>query len=161
MTTKTKVPELIRERVIARYGKFQPAAVTFPDRLDIYHMIYDLLEKRPSNVPVDHGNLEIFLPVRSVGKNTDIYNYLGLRSEYILSKKLEIMMWAELHDHLDDQKHRLGINYVVSVHSFMLKYAITGITEDAFLKNYYRWREDVRRKEKRKYQRKTAPSKCS
>ena len=156
MTTRIFVPEHIREYIIGKYGNFQPGAVRFPDNTDIYHTIYDLLEKRPSNIPVDRGNLEIYLPTRSIGKSPEVYNYLGVRSVAIITRKLENMMWAELHDLLDENKHRHGIDYINGIHSFISKYGLESLTEDAFLKNYYRWRAKVRRKEKRKYSRKTA-----
>lgn len=155
MTTKITVPTHIREYLIGKFCNFQDIPVRFPDSLDIYHVIYDLLEKRPANQPVDRGNLEIFLPVRSTGKSPDIYNYLGVRSQVLIFRKLDIMLWAELHDFADEQKHRYGINFIISIHKFMNKYGISSLSEDAFLKNYYRWRTKVRSKEKRKYTRKS------
>lgn len=160
MNTKIQVPEHIREYVVGKFNDFQDGAVRFPDQTDVYHSIYDLLGKRPQNCPVDKGNLEIQLPARSIGKSPSVYNYLGLRSVCIIVKKLENMMWAELHDVLDHNKHRYGIEYIVGIHEFMNKYGIESLSEDAFLKNYYRWRAKIRRKEKRKYTKKNILSKC-
>lgn len=154
MTTKIVVPPHIREYLIGRYCSFQEMPIRFPDTQDIYHAIYDLLEKRPANIPIDKGNIEIHLPERSCGKSPEVYNYLGTRSQLIIVRKLELIMWAEAHDYLDTEKHRHGINYIISIHAFMNKYGITTLSEDAFLKNYYRWRAKVRQKEKRKYIRK-------
>lgn len=156
MTTKINVPAHIREYLIGKFCNFEDTAVRFPDSLDIYHVIYDLLEKRPADHQVDKGNLTLYLPARSIGKNPETYNYLGMRSQMIINRKLELLMWAELHDTVDEQKHRYGVNFIVGIHAFMSKYGISSLTEDAFLKNYYRWRTKVRpKKEKRQYTRKS------
>ena len=64
------------------------------------------------------------------------------------------MMWAQLHDFKDQNKHINGIQFKDSVFRFMSKYGIENITEDAMLKNYQRWRDKLRRKKKRGYNRK-------
>lgn len=153
ITTRIEVPEHLREYIQAKFSTCNEP-VRFPNELDLYHTIYDLLEKRPTDQPVDNGNLELVLPERSIGKRPETYNYLGLRSQRIIVKKMETMMWAEVHDLLDTLKHREGIDYKDSVHLFICKYCIESLTEDAFLKNYYRWRGLVRRRKKRKYLRK-------
>lgn len=161
MTTKIQIPDHLMEYARKKYGT-DNGCVRFPDKTDLYHIIYDLLEKRPIDVNIDKGNLEIFLPERSTGKSTETYNYLGIRSQLIIKKKLENMMWAEAHDFIDEKRHRFGMQYAEGVFMFMNKYEISGITEDAFLKNYYRWRSEVRRREKRSYNRqKSYASKCS
>lgn len=149
-TTRIEVPEHLREYLENKYAEGK-SPVRLPNELDLYHTIYDLLEKRPVNHPVDSGNLELVLPERSVGKRPETYNYLGIRSQRIIVKKIETMMWAEVHELLDSMKHRDGIDYKDSVHLFICKYRIESLTEDAFLKNYYRWRGIVRRRKKRKY----------
>lgn len=154
ITTRIQLPEHLREYMSAKCECDSGKAIRIPDKLDLYHYIYDLLEKRPTDHPIDHGNLEIILPERSVGKRPESYNYLGIRSQRIIAKKIETMMWAEVHDLLDTMKHREGIDYKDAVHLFICKYRIESLTEDAFLKDYYRWRGTVRRREKRKYSRK-------
>lgn len=67
---------------------------------------------------------------------------------------MRLMMWAELHDLMDENKHINGIQFKESVFMFMRKYSIESITEDALLKNYQRWRDKLRRKQKRSYTRK-------
>ena len=138
-------------------GKFydrEAQVVRFPPTLDIYILIYDLLQKRPATNPVDSGNLEFALPERREGKDPLTYNYLSGRAQKILSDKLRLMMWAELHDLMDENKHINGIQFKESVFLFMRKYNIESITEDALLKNYQRWRDKQRRKKKRGYSRK-------
>jgi hypothetical protein len=141
------------------YGKFSLCTtdpVRFPDNYDIYHTIWNLMTKRPVNCPADSGNLEIHLPNRRkqeedrIGKDPVVYNYLGLRAAKIIERKVEVMMFSELHDKLDENKHFLGIDYIDTVYEFMKKYQVNSITEDALLKNYYRWREVVRRRKIRR-----------
>ena len=97
ITTKIEVPPHLCEYIRGKYCNLTSDPVRFPDNLNIYHVIFDLLQKRPSEAPVDRGNLEICLPERSIGKSPVTYNYLGLRSQVIISRKIELMMWAELH----------------------------------------------------------------
>ncbi|MBD9177932.1 MAG: hypothetical protein EGP82_01950 [Odoribacter splanchnicus] len=151
ITTKIQVKTYLKEYIIGRFCDTNDQAVRFPDRTDIYHTIWDLLEKRPKNVSIDSGNLEIILPNRDLGKSPTVYNYLGVRSQQIIERHISAMMWAELHSLLTDNKHMLGINYIDSIHHFMRKYCIDSITEDAFLKNYYRWRENLRKKSKKSF----------
>lgn len=152
ITTKISIKPHLAEYVIGKYNDHKKNPVQFPDNLDIYHTIWDCTQKRPTNCQPDEGNLEICLPDRRIGKAPETYNYLGERSQRIIERKIESKLWAELHDFLDEEKHKFGIEYIDTVHYFMVKYGITSITEDALLKNYYRWRELVRkRSRKREY----------
>ena len=123
ITTKIEVPPHLKEYLIGKFCNMQDSPIRFPDNTDIYHFIYDLLERRPCNV-IDHGNLEIILPERSLGKNPKTYNYLGIRSQIILVRKIDRMLWAEAHDFLDEQKHTYGITYINAIHNFMTMYGI-------------------------------------
>ncbi len=150
VTTRIIVPQFIAEYIRGRFAGFSDSPVRLPDSADLYHIIYDLLEKRPSCAAVDKGNLELVLPERSIGKRPETYNYLGVRSQRIISRKMELMMWAEAHSYIDEQKHLEGVDYKDSVIRFRLKYGIESLSEDAFIKNYYRWRSKIRRKEKKR-----------
>lgn len=154
VTTRITVKQHLREYVIGKYNDHVDGPICFPDNLDVYHTIWDLTEKRPVNCPIDSGNLEIALPDRRVGKSPETYNYLGQRSQGLIQRKIENLFFAELHDLLDSEKHRNGVPYIETTWHFIKKYNIVSLTEDAILKNYYRWREDVRRREKRSYNRK-------
>ncbi len=149
VTIKITIKEHLKEYVTGKFNYGEDKPVQFPHEYDIYHLIFDLTEKRPAGV-VDDGNLEIFLPEpRNGGKKTSTYNYLRGRSQYIIESKIETMMWAELHDLLDYNKHKLGLQYNETVYLFMKKYHIESITEDALIKNYYRHREKIRRRNQR------------
>lgn len=154
ITVKTTVEPHVAEYIRGKFYDREAGAVRFPPTLDIYILIYDLLQKRPATNPVDSGNLEFVLPERREGKNPDSYNYLSGRAQKMLADKMRLMMWAELHDLMDENKHINGIQFKESVFLFMRKYSIESITEDALLKNYQRWRDKQRRKKKRGYTRK-------
>ncbi|WP_302613809.1 hypothetical protein [uncultured Bacteroides sp.] len=154
MTVKTEVEPHVAEYIRGKFFDHEAKAVRFPPALDIYILIYDLLQKRPVACPVDTGNLEFVLPERRMGKDPITFNYLSGRAQKILADKMRLMMWAELHDLMDENKHINGIQFKESVFMFMRKYAIESITEDALLKNYQRWRDKQRRKKKRGYTRK-------
>lgn len=163
VTTKITVEAHLAEYLVGKYsGDFETSTIKLPDKTDIYHLIYDLLEKRPVNCKKDEGNIEIVLPDRRVGdlaggKSPERYNYLGRRSQEIINKRIKIMMRAEMHALLDENKHVFGIDLIQSVHYFMCKYGIESITEDALLKDYQRWQDNLRRRsKKRAYKKKVA-----
>lgn len=154
ITAKTTADQYVAEYIKGKFYDPEAGAVRFPAHMDIYILIYDLLQKRPVSCPVDAGNLELVLPERRQGKDPVSYNYLSARARKILGDKMRLMMWAELHDFMDENKHLNGIQFKESVFMFLRKYSIESITEDALLKNYQRWRDKQRRKKKRSYTRK-------
>ncbi len=155
ITTKIQLKPHLAEYLHGKYpDKDSPQWVHLPGELDLYHVIWDLMQKRPQHCPVDRGNVTLLLPVRRIGKDPEYYNYLGQRSQNIIDDKVEAMFYAELHHELDTNKHTEGIQYQDTVHLFMCKYCIESITSDALLKNYYRWRDKIRKKkQRRKYTR--------
>ena len=158
ITVKIKVDDVLAEYIQGKYYDHEVGAVRFPPSSEIYVTIYNLLSKRPSTNPVDHGNLELCLPDRreanmAGGKDPKTYNYLSQRAADILAKRFRVLMWAELHEFMDEAKHHRGIQYKDSAFEFMHKYAIESISEDALLKNYQRWRDKLRRSSKRGYTR--------
>lgn len=155
VTTKINIKSHLSEYCYGKFSHCSDEPVRFPDSFDLYHSIWNLMQKRPVNCPSDSGNLEIVLPCRRkndgpVRKDPQVYNYLGERSAKIIERKIEVLMFAELHDRLDENKHKFGIEYVETVFEFMNQYAITSITEDALIKNYYRWRDVTRRRKIRR-----------
>jgi hypothetical protein bacD2_22939 len=158
-TVKIHCEPYVCEYIRAKYFDPEAGAVRFPSSLDVYILVYDLLQKRPVGCGVDEGNLEFALPDRreanrAGGKSPEQFNYLSRRSGKIIADKLRLMLWAELHDLMDENKHILGIQFKETVYVFMRRYAIESITEDALLKNYQRWRDRMRRRVKRPYARK-------
>lgn len=153
VTTKINIKPHLAEYVKGRFVGCQDKPVQFPAGSDIYIIIWDLMSKRPADAPpIDRGNLEIILPSRSIGKRPEYYNYLSKRSQTIIEKKIEEIMFEELHHRLRFNK-RKGITYIDSIHWFMCEYAINSISEDAYKKEFYRLRRNEfnRRKKDKKY----------
>jgi len=158
-TTKITIKEHLKEYCIGKWGDDFKEPVAFPQKTDLYITIYDLLQRRPVNIPHDYGNMEIIMPQRRDGdsdgfrKNPASYNFLSEKSCLIIQKRITGLFWAELHDTILDMKKK-GQNYDVTVHFFICSYRIESITSDALLKNYYRWREIYRQREVRQYRHK-------
>lgn len=141
ISTRIKIKPHLAEYVKGKYNHCQDGPVTLPHDSDLYVIVWDLMARRPSNAPVDTGNLEIALPSRSVGKKPEYYNYLSPRAAMIIEKYIEELLFAEIHHRMRQNKRR-GINYLDTVYFFMSEYGITGISEDAFIKDYYRYRRN-------------------
>ncbi|MBD5184472.1 MAG: hypothetical protein HDS97_06240 [Bacteroidales bacterium] len=151
MTIKIDVEPYVAEYITGKYFDPEVGVVRFPAGSDIYHLIYDLLSKRPAECPVDHGNLEFALPARRQGKDPETYNYLSRRAQGLLERKMRTLLWAELHETMDEGKHLEGMQFKEVVYIFLRRYSIESISEDGLLKNYQRWRDKIRRKKKRGY----------
>lgn len=159
-TTKIVIKKHLAEYCIGKWGVDFTEPVKFPPKTDLYITIYDLLQKRPANCHHDVGNLEIVLPNRMDGdsdgfrKNPDVYNFLSEKSSLIIQKRIELMFWEELHFMLKQKKHDEDQNYDITVNFFICQYRIESISSDALLKNFYRWRDNSRKRTKRKYKKK-------
>lgn len=156
ITAKIQIEPYVAEYISGKFYNAELQAVKFPPSLDIYVTIYDLMEKRPAGAGVDVGNLVFCLPDRreandAGGKSPENYNYFSARAVKILEKRMRVMMWAELHELLDENKHLRGVSFIDSVFTFMKRYGINSLSEDALLKNYQRWRDNLRRSTKRGY----------
>ena len=154
ITTSITIKQYLAEYL---YTKFQPEDncnyIRIPETDDLYDLLWHLMAKRPLNIsPVDRGNITIALPHRRAGKNPEYYNYISQRSAHIFEKRVKQLFSLELHQFLDNNVIS-GYRYTHQdmVNLFMCKYGLESITEDALLKNYYRWRDYTRKKEKRKY----------
>lgn len=132
--------------------------IQVPRTDDLYHIISNLMQKRPEDCPVvTKGNLEIALPARSRGKCPLTYNYISVRASDIIEKKIEALFWAHLHEFVDEYRHKIRKENAESVfhikdcvYIFMQKFRITEITDAAIVKHYYRWRESIRRQLKKR-----------
>jgi len=157
MTTKISITPYLAEYLIGKYNNGSIEAVKFSDESDIYHSIWELMSRRPRNMScVDEGNLEIWLPDRRVGKDPKIYNYLSQKSASMLEKKIKREFDEELHSMINDNVER-GKPYdnIEVIHQFMCSYCIESVSEDALQKNYYRWKECIRKKRiRREYKKK-------
>ena len=150
VTARIEVPAAVGEYIRGKYGDEQ-GVVRFPYELDIYHLLLDLTRRRPDSAGVDCGNLEIALPDprecrRAGGKNPATFNYINPQGARILADRMTAMMWAEVHDFFDEQKHIYGMQFKESAFLFLCRYGIESLSEDALLKHYQRWRQKCRRK---------------
>jgi len=136
-TTKINIKQHLSEYLYAKYD----FPVKFPYKTDIYHLIFDLTEKRPVRCPIDSGNLEIVLPERRFGKQPKTYNYLGARSQKIIMRKIEEMFWTDFRNFVEFETKKSRETYLNIVNKFIEKYCIKSISEDALLKHYYRYRK--------------------
>lgn len=169
MTVKIAVKNHIAEYCRGKYSDGS-TPVRFPHKTEVYHTIWNLLEKRPVSASPDEGNLEIFLPcskmkaldtslpadeaARYFVKDPSVYNYLTLRSASIIEKKIESFMFAEMHLLLLSNRQLYGVNYIDTVYEFMLRYQIDSVTPDMYIKDFYRWRNRLHRRNVRRNYRK-------
>lgn len=155
MTATISIKPHLAEYMKARYGQLD-GIIRLPDSDDLYHLIWQLMGRTPAGVnPFDRqGNLVMALPDRRLGKDPAVFNYLSHRSEEIIEKKIRQLFTLELHQAMDANAHNghLLTNQEM-VCCFMAQYGIESISEDALLKDYYRWRDLVRRRKKRQYRR--------
>lgn len=148
ITTKIRIKKHLAEYVKGRWGNCGESAVSFPQGSDLYIALWDLLQRRPKDAAIDTGNLEINLPVRSVGKRPETYNYLPCRGVSILEKKIEEIMFEDIHHRLRTNK-RKGITHIETVFWFVSAYGIVSLSEDAFIKEYYRLRRNEYNRQKK------------
>jgi hypothetical protein len=141
ITTRITLKPHLKEYVCGKYAAFDEAKpVQFPAHTDLYLLIWDYLVKRPAGCGRDAGNLEIVLPARHGAKPPEYYNYLSPRAQKIICRRIEMMMWAEYRSFIETERHRRGTLFAILTEQFMTQYGITSLSEDAFQKNYYRWR---------------------
>lgn len=150
VSVKISIKKHLEEYLRGKFNDCRNGMVVLPDGLDLYHTLFDLMSRRPASCPLDFGSFEIALPDRRIGKDPAYYNYLSERSQLLFERRVEVMFFAELHDYADEKKHLEGIDYAESVYRFMRMYDITDISEDALIKNYYRWRRKIRRGNKKR-----------
>lgn len=155
ITINIKLKEHLAEYLIGKYNKADlNTPISFPESDDLYHLLWQLMRKRPSGIsPVDTGNVWIRLDDHRLGKDPLVYNYLEKTSIVILELKVEALFFMELHQRIDDNRYSgLPLSTIQVVHHFLCEYDINSISEDALIKNDYRWRDKVRRRgSKRSY----------
>ncbi len=143
--------QYLAEFLTGKYFSKEKDCVQIPDHLDLYHKVWDLLSKRPTNsAPELTGNVSLGLPDRRIGKDPATYNYLSYRALKIIEKSLRNLFFRELHECLEFNKKEHKINYIDTVFLFKKKYMIESVTDDALIKEFYRYREDLLQTAKRK-----------
>lgn len=151
IVTKINLTPYLAEYAYSIYNNGEKSPVKIPDTSDLYHTIWQLMIRRPENHSfVDDGNFEIILPERRIGKDPQYFNYLSECAQKIIEKRIRLMFYAELHLSLLENENKGLLTRLEMVHQFMCNYNINSISEDALLKNYYRWRESKRKRLKRR-----------
>lgn len=159
ITTRITVRKHLAEYAQGKWGEAPGEPVAFPPHTEIYVTVYNLTRRRPADCPLDRGNLEIVLPNRrkddemQIRKNPEVYNWISGFGCRIIDRKIEIQFWAEVHELLDENKHRHNITFLESAYTFLTQYDIESISTDGLVKNYQRWKENRRKREKRAYTR--------
>lgn len=150
MTTKIELPKHLAEYLKGKFGN-EENIVHLPASCSLYFILYELLQRRPVECPVDRGNVEIKLPSPRIahqpaGKPIASFNYVSQRGTLALIKAINTMLKAEAHEFFDENKHIRGIDYIESAYAFLEKYGIENLTAEALLKDYQRWRKKIGRK---------------
>ncbi len=152
ISTKISILPYLAEYMIGKFNNFVDEPLKLDPHSDLYCLIWDLMRKRPINAsPVDTGNLSFYLPDRRVGKSPEVYNYLCPDSVILIEQHIKNLFNLELHQLLlDNHSNCRPIQDIQVIHKFMCMYGIDSISEDALVKNFYRWREATVKREKRR-----------
>ena len=143
MTVKIFIKAYLREYVIGKFCNGVEQPVRFSEKFNVYHTIWNLMEKQPKKSILEVGNLEIVLPNRREGKNPRDYSYLSAKSQKIIEKQIKNIFLFEFVDFVTTQKMQSDIPYLDSIWEFLKKYDITSISTETLWKNYYRWKNEV------------------
>ena len=152
ISTRITISPYLAEYMIGKFNNFVDEPLKLDPHSDLYCLIWDLMRKRPANAsPVDTGNLSFYLPDRRVGKSPEVYNYLCPDSVILIEQHIKKLFNLELHQLLlDNHSNFRPIQDIQVIHKFMCTYGIDSISEDALVKNFYRWREALVKREKRR-----------
>ena len=151
--TKITIEPYLAEYLRGKYATEIDEPVIIPDNTDLYHLIWSLMAIRRKNEDPADANLHIALPKRRIGKDPRYHNYLSPRSAKLIEDEIKRMFNRELHTVLEDNDANVRpVNNIDVVYRFMNDYMIESITDGALLKNFYRYRENIRKKKyRRKY----------
>ncbi|MGL4858971.1 MAG: hypothetical protein ACRC5A_04395 [Enterobacteriaceae bacterium] len=160
ITTRFALKPHLNEWLRAKFNARAEDAIRLTPNSDLYILLWDLVRKRPAHAQVDRGNCEIALPVRREGKRPDSWNWLSQEAIRQFEKRVETLMWAEIHSYIDHQAQAFGYGYMTAIANYMAEYRLESISEDALQKHYYRWRRKVRPQSRRRYRAKDNPNRA-
>ncbi|MDY5433680.1 hypothetical protein [Bacteroides pyogenes] len=152
ITTSINITPYLAEYLRGKFNNSSDEAFRIPDNTDLYHLVWQLMTRRPAGLsPIDTGNITFALPDRRLGKDPQVYNYLSPRSARLIDAEVRRMFNYELHAAmLENQENFSGLNNLDVAHKFLCAYGIESLSEDALLKNFYRYRDNIRKKKKRR-----------
>lgn len=148
---KRRVASIRVEPYLAQYArrKFKAdprtGGIIIPDSFDLYHCVWQLMEKRPRGVgDAPDANLTIYLPARrsdggTLQKNPAHWNYLSPRHVRQVEKALRRLFNWEYHYWMEDNElSPRPVQAKQRMRDFMRRYGIGIDSEDALLKNWQR-----------------------
>lgn len=153
ITTKINIKPHLAEYMYGKYNNCDDESpINLSEKDDLYHMMWQLMRKRPKNAnPVDSGNLWLVLSEKHIGKDPNVYNYIDACCAELIECKIEALFFLELHQRTEENRmDGYPITTQKVVYMFLCEYGIESITEDALIKNDYRWQAKVRRKKKKR-----------
>ncbi|MCK6143342.1 hypothetical protein [Prevotella intermedia] len=154
-----KIEAYLAEYIIGKYGVDRKSGtVKIPPTSDLYHCVWENMSRQRSNQPDNTGgNLRILLPCRKGGdgvawKDPAYYNYLSPSAAKEIEKQIRRMFNFELHSVLlENEEFGRQRNNSEVIFEFIRTYRLFSISSDALLKNFYRFRNLLHPKKKRKY----------
>ncbi len=145
-TTKIQVKEYLAEYCRTKYSSELKDVVKFPSQSLLVWLIYMLLEKRPTNMALDKGNLEFVIPYskQKIGviKNPAVYNYISEKGQKLIQRYLYNEFWLDAITFINTNKLQYGIDYQDSAFLFLNNHNIKSLSVDAVVKKNYRYREE-------------------
>lgn len=155
-----KIEPYLAEYVSAKYGTDpMTGGVKIPPITDLYFCVWEHMSRQRSNQsePED-GNLRISLPCRKTRvdgqawKDPAYFNFLSLNAAKEIGGCIRRMFNFELHRVLlENEEFGKARRNLDVIRDFISLYRLRSISEDALLKNYYRYRNRLRPKKTRKY----------
>ena len=120
-------------------------AIRLSSSTTLYHCLAQLTVKRPKGISWnDTGNLTFALPHPRIGKDPQVYNYLGADSVRIIEQEIDTLLKMDLYSRLLRDKYQHGKSYTKSLIAFMEEYRIDDANEHALMKAFQRWRKASR-----------------
>lgn len=134
----------LREYITMKYSMpIRVDIVELPPSSELYCLLLDKLQRmpKPHSYYMNQGNTTFRLPNRNSGKRLAVYRWLSDESIASIQNWIEVMMWSDFHQFIEQQLHILHQPLNLSIQRWMAMYGITQLSEDAYKKNYQRWRK--------------------
>ena len=133
--------------------------IVIPSWSDLYFCVWNNMRKAPLDAPsTDDANLLIDLPTRRSGcddypsKDPSYYNHLSAHGVKRVEECIRMMFNFEFHAFMmDNENHGRTVKHSEMVDRFIRQYCLKSISTDALLKNFYRYRNLIHPRKKRKY----------
>lgn len=156
-----RIEPYLAEYISEKYEKDEKTgSVKIPYTTDLYYVVWNLMARPQGGDAIDEcSNLRIFLPHRRhgqdevPGKDPAYFNYLSQSAAKKIEAAIRLMFNFEFHRVMMENEEfgRPRRNQDV-VADFIQSYRLKSISPDALLKNFYRYRNRICPKKKRKYQ---------